>query len=133
VEHGRAVTGEFAAMQVHGGRKLRATLKAAGADMSELSDLHQRVAQLVANAARPPMRSGKLARTQKGRRRRTSAIVTAGSDAVPYALPIHWGWPSRGIAPNTWLTNAAHATEPRWAALYEDELVRIVESVKTGD
>lgn len=124
---------EFAAMEVHGGRRLRSTLKKAGADMAELSDLHQRVAGVVATAARPPMRSGDLARTIKPRRRRTSAVVTAGSNSVPYALPIHWGWPSRNIRPNTFLTDAAHATEPRWAALYEDEIARIVETVQTGD
>jgi hypothetical protein len=124
---------EFAAMKVHGGRRLRSTLKKAGADMTELSDLHQRIASLVAAAARPPVRSGRMARTLKPRRRRTSAVVTAGSNSVPYALPIHWGWPARNIRRNTWLTDAAHATEPRWAALYEDELVRIVETVQTGD
>jgi hypothetical protein len=58
----------------------------------------RQVAQLVVRAA-PPARRTAPARSPPpaGRAGQTAAVVRAGRASVPYAGPIHWGWPSRHI------------------------------------
>lgn len=110
-----------AGVQLEGGRKFRKSLVAAGGDLRDLKEAHTQAAQLVAGAARagaPVGDTGKLARTVRGAGSNTTATVRAGSNAVPYANPIHWGWFSRHIKPNTWVSRAAQATEPTWTPIY---------------
>ena len=82
-----------AAIRVKGARELRATLKRAGIDLSDLTDANASVAQLVASAAaaRAPRRSGRLAGSTRPNRAKTKAVVRAGGAATPYANAIHWG------------------------------------------
>ena len=70
----------------------------------ELRKVYRDAAQTVATAARPkvPQRSGKLAKTVKARSSTKRGWVTAGGAGVPYAGPIHFGWPSRPNAMKEW-------------------------------
>lgn len=54
-----------------------------------------------------PKRSGTLARTVRGRGQQKGAFISAGFKRVPYAGPIHYGWPSRNIEANPFLERAA--------------------------
>lgn len=66
-------------------------------------------AELVRDRALPnvPQRSGRLRQSVKAMASQSSGSVKAGSPArVPYAAPIHWGWPARGIAPNRFIWDA---------------------------
>jgi len=56
--------------------------------------------------------------------------VQAGRASVPYAGPIHWGWPARNIEPQPFLTDAAVATEPRWTAQYLEDVEAALAKVK---
>jgi hypothetical protein len=118
-------------LQVDGARQLRATLKAAGDDLEDLKAVHATVARYVAlrAAAMAPRRSGRLAASVRGNQAKTAATVRAGGARVPYANPIHWGWPRRHIASNPFLVNAAHTTEPTWTKYYLREVERIVGKV----
>ncbi len=49
---------------------------------------------------------------------------------MPYAGPIHYGWPRRNIEPQPWLVNAAHDTEPRWSARFMDGIEQILSKIK---
>lgn len=118
--------------RVDGARQLRAAFRKAGGDLSEFRALHGQVARVVVARQRAPRRTGKLAATVRPGATRRSAVVRAGNNratGVPYANPIHWGWAGRGITPNPWLVEAAHATEPIWARLYETELDKILRKV----
>jgi hypothetical protein len=117
---------------VEGGRRLRATLKAAGDDLGELRAAHAAAAALVAAVATAgaPHRTGRLAGSVRGSGTKTAAIIRAGSARVPYANPIHWGWGLRHIAADPWMSRAAVGTEDRWAAGYRDEVDRILATVK---
>jgi hypothetical protein len=53
----------------------------------------------------------------------------AGRASVPYAGPIHWGWPARNISANPFLSNAAVESQPRWLTGYDSDLKKIVAKV----
>jgi hypothetical protein len=117
-------------VQVIGARQLRATLKRAGDDLQDLTDAHGKISRIVVGATRAPRRTGRLAGSVRGSGTKTVATVRAGRASVPYAGPIHYGWPARRIAPNPFLTDAAHATEPTWTAVYTQTVNRLLEKVK---
>jgi len=118
--------------EVKGGRELRKTLRKAGDDLGDLKDVHQAVGNMVAATASglAPRRSGALAGSIRASRAATSATIRAGGARIPYAGPIHWGWPARNITANPFLSNAATSTEPAWVALYETELEKIIDRVE---
>ncbi|QFG13041.1 hypothetical protein PBI_SCHIEBS_12 [Gordonia phage Schiebs] len=122
----------MAEVRIEGGARLRRTLKAAGVDMKELSAINRKAANVVATAARPtaPVRSGALARSVRAGATAKAGVVRAGNKAVPYAGPIHWGWPARGIEPHPWIADAAQATESEWVAQYFEHVEDVLDSVK---
>jgi hypothetical protein len=122
-------------IEVEGARQLRSTLKRAGDDLGDLKAAHAAAARLVsaAAAARAPKVSGRLAASVRGSGAAASATVRAGSAAVRYAMPIHWGWPSRNIAPNPFVSQAAQGTEAVWTQLYQHEADQILSRVKGTD
>lgn len=119
-------------LQVDGARKLRATLKQAGIDVQDLKDAHRAVADLVDREAEPhaPRRSGRLVRTERAAGTQSAAIVRVGRASVPYAGPIHWGWPARHIKPNPWIADAAERSETTWTGTYLHAIETIVNSIE---
>lgn len=120
------------ALEVTGGRTLRASMKQAGVDLQDLKDAHARVAQMVRDraAAAAPVRTGRLAATVRGSGTKTAAIVRAGRASVPYAGPIHWGWGARHIRANPFLWNAIQDSREQWTGMYLAELNRIIEKIE---
>lgn len=118
-------------VQVSGTRELRRTMKAAGDDLGDLKDLHQRVGAIIVAEAksRAPVETGALAATIRAGRMATGVKVSAGSRRVPYSQPIHWGWPRRGIASQPFLSDAATSTESTWVTVYEDGINQILSKV----
>jgi hypothetical protein len=119
-------------VEVVGRARLVRTLRQAGHDVEDLKDAHQAVAAVVAAAAAAtaPRRTGKLAASVRGNRAVGRAVVRAGRASVPYAGPVHWGWPSRNIAAQPFVAEAAQVTEPVWLALYENGVVKALDRVK---
>jgi hypothetical protein len=120
-----------AAIEIEGARQLRASMKAAGIDLGDLAAAHAQVSGYVASRAKTvaPHRSGSLAATVRGNKAKTAAVVRAGSAAVPYAGPIHWGWPARHIAAHPFLTAVAAETEPTWTEIYFRAVNQIVDRI----
>lgn len=119
-------------VRIEGLANLVRTMKRAGLDISELKDAHKHVGDIVAREARAraPRRTGKLASSVKAARQQGRARVTAGSARVPYAAPIHWGWPSRGIAARPFVSDAARDTEPQWVAVYVRDVEQALAKVR---
>lgn len=117
-------------VQVIGAAQLRRTLRAAGQDLTDLKRVHAEVGRIVVAAAHAPTRTGALAASIRAGSAATSATVRAGGARVPYAGPIHWGWPARGIAAQPFLADAAQRTEPRWTEVYLAEVNRIIDQVQ---
>lgn len=129
----RASERAAAGVKVEGLATLRRTLRDAGEDMQELTRANAAAANIVSTAGRPrtPIRTGRLMATVKGRGLAARAVVTAGSPKrVPYANPIHWGWPDRGITWQPWLSDTARETEPVWLTAYSADVQRIANTVR---
>lgn len=114
-----------------GADRMRKTLKAAGRDLADLREPYLNASRKVAAAAGPrtPRRTGRLAASIRPGASRAGGVVRAGGAKVPYANPIHWGWPKRGIKAQPWLSQAAQATEPDWIKDFMEELDQAVEQI----
>lgn len=135
-------------VQVKGAKELRRALRqiedaAERKGMqAELKSEYRTAARVVELAARQeaPQRSGRLAGSIKAKGTTTGGAVTAGGlKAVPYAGPIHWGWPSRPnkarrwrggpIAANRFMVRAAQSSADQVADILEGGLRRLVDKV----
>lgn len=119
-------------VQWEGVHELRATLRRAGANLGDLKVTHVQVAEHIRPVARAgaPVRSGALAATVRASGTKSDAFVRAGFARVPYANPIHWGWPARGIRANRFVSKAVLATQTRWVGIYRDGVQRILNRVR---
>lgn len=118
-------------VSVVGLARLRRDLKTVGAGLEDLKTANAAAGTLVAQAAggRAPRRTGTLAGTGRAARAAGRASVLFGGARAPYAGPIHWGWPARGIEANPFVLDAALATEPLWLPLYAADLERLAGSL----
>ena len=114
-------------LRVEGARELRATMRRAGIDLSDLTDANAAVAMLIATAATSgaPRRTGRLAGSNRPNRAKTKAVVRAGGAGVPYANAIHWGVGPRAglrgphnIRRRPWIWDAANAKQDQVIDLY---------------
>lgn len=119
-------------VEVEGAAQLRRTLRRAGHDLTDLKASHAKAGQIAAagGQARAPRITGRLASTVRASGTNTGAIIRAGFAGVPYAGPIHWGWPGHNISPNPFLTEGAQATEPEWVAVYQAAVDAALNQVK---
>ncbi len=123
------------AIKVSGLSKVQRDLRKLSTDALDLNkteflETNKRVAEIIINESKKyvPVRSGALAAAIRNASTKKSAKVRAGSAAVPYAGPIHFGWPSRSIKPNTFLYEAIDARRAevanRYAELVSDLIVK---------
>lgn len=119
-------------VKVVGGRRLRRSMKAAGVELSELKAVHSAVARMVAEKAakRAPHRSGLLASTVRGNNAAARSTVMAGKASVPYAAPIHWGWPARNIKAQPWISETAQDTEAQWLRMFEAGIRKAIDDIE---
>lgn len=119
-------------VEIDGARELRRTLRAAGDDMEDLKAANLAAANIAASAARgrAPRLTGALAGDIRASGTKTAGIVRAGRKRIPYAGPIHWGWPARGMKARPYITEGAQQTEPVWVPLYQREIDKALNKVK---
>lgn len=119
-------------LEVQGLRTLRRTLKQSAGDLEQLKKAHAEVARIVADRAadRAPARTGRLRETIRASGTNSAAIVRAGRSAVPYAGPIHWGWPARHIKAQPFIYTAANETQPAWEIAYLAHLEHIIAQIE---
>lgn len=120
------------AVRVEGAANLKRTLRAAGLDLQDFRKVNQDVENRLVPMmqARAPRRSGRLATSVRGSGTKTAAISRAGSARLPYARPIHWGWPARHIAANRFMWDVVEAYRELWEVMYENECERVLDRVK---
>ena len=114
-------------VSVVGLARLRRDLRKIGDDLGDLKDANKRAGSIVAaeSARRAPRVSGRLAGSGRASRAAGRASVLFGGARVPYAGPVHWGWPARGIEANPFVVDAAQATESTWVGEYLADLDKI--------
>jgi hypothetical protein len=121
-------------VQVKGVKQLAKDLREFEGGVAELKDANQAVGKIVVAEAqrRAPRVSGRLARSTKATRAPHRVKITGGGARVPYAGPIHWGWPARNIRAQPFVTDAAYDTQPQWLDTYRREITRLAAKVKGG-
>lgn len=119
-------------IRVEGLKQLRKELKAAGVGYAELKGVGLQAATIVSQAAKPiaPQVTGALAGSIRPAGQAKGAVVRAGSAAVPYAGPIHFGWPAHHIEPHPFLYEAADARVDEVRDLYQQRVQDISDTVK---
>jgi len=129
-------------VRVYGARELRRSLNDAGEGVTELKDANRAAAETAAraSAALAPKLSGALAATIRASGTKTAGIIRAGRKSVPYAAPIHWGWPTRPaplegiyggpIEPQPFLSDGAQSSEGTWLPEYINTVNGIIRRVK---
>ena len=88
--------------------RFRAKLEQMGIDLQDFKTINKLIASNVAEEARSraPRVSGTLAGDIRGGGTKTRAYVSVGRKRIPYAGPIHFGWPARNIEANPFLYEA---------------------------
>tara|TARA_Y100001970_G_C13816930_1_gene642862 strand:+ start:252 stop:698 length:447 start_codon:yes stop_codon:yes gene_type:complete len=120
--------------EVVGDRQFQRQLKRLDTLVDDLKEFHTDLGELVMREAltRVPVRSGDLRDTVRSSGTKTRATVRAGYKAVPYAGPVHWGWPTRPapfmgwrggpIRPNPFLYDALDDRRDEVIRAYEDKI-----------
>ena len=132
-------------LELVGYRQLKKELRQLGDEaVASLKQTNKEAADLVADTARPdiPVRSGRLKGTLRTTGTMRGGVVRMGRKAVPYAGPIHFGWPNRPnqakgwrggpIAPNPFLYEAMDERVQDVMDLYSKYLESLPTSRKLG-
>jgi hypothetical protein len=100
--------------------KLKAAVPAVG----------MKAAEIVAKAAErhAPKRSGRLAASIRPAMMKYGAVVMAGGGTVPYAAPVHWGWPAHNITEQPFVYQGLDENVEEIKRLYDKGVNAVVES-----
>ena len=134
-------------VQIRGAKQLRRTLKKAGVDVKQLKSINREAAQIATTAAVAsapiggpykkagrgrPRQGGRLKASGRAFATQRAGVIRFGSAGVPYAGPIHWGWPAKNIRAQPFAAEAAQRTEPVWTKAYERKMHEVINSVKVA-
>lgn len=112
-------------LKVEGLRDTIKSLEKSGTSVDDLKDLMASLSLIVIQAASPPVQSGSLSGSMRPGRAKNRAVIRAGTAAVPYAGPIHYGWLKRNIRPQPFLDEALQKTYPEILEAFDNELSEI--------
>lgn len=121
------------AAQIEGLREVQKALRDVGNNLlNEMKPTHLKAAEIVVEGAKriAPVRTGRMAASIRAAAVRTGGRVRVGSSGVPYAGPIHFGWPARRITPQPFVYEALDPRRDEVAAIYAERLNDII--VKYG-
>lgn len=99
--------------------------------IKELKAANKRASEAAVAAAKAeaPVRSGRLRDSIKPNVTQTSGGLKAGTAArVPYAGPIHFGWPRRFIPANPFIYRGLDKAMPEIIKAYEEDVVKLFEA-----
>ena len=127
------------AIKVEGLSKVQRDLRKLSTDALDLNkteflETNKQVAEIVINETKKyvPILTGALAAAIRNASTKKSAKVRAGNVAVPYAGPIHFGWPARSIKPNTFLYEAIDARKSEVATRYAELVSDLITKYDLG-
>ena len=128
---GYRVEGVQGGIKVEGLSALQRDLRSFGGDLdlnkAEFLETNRKVAELVIEGSKRfvPVLSGALAESIRQASTKKSAKVRVGNAPVPYAGPIHFGWPARRIKPQPFIYDAIDGRRAEVAMLYAQRLTEI--------
>lgn len=120
-----------AMMRVENGPQFRAALKRTEYGLEHLKETHLKMSGIVAGTAKAnaPELTGRTESSVRPGATQRASIVRAGKASLPYVPRDHWGDPPSkgGVKANPWLAAAAKETEPKWFAVYEHDIERLLD------
>lgn len=123
-----------ARIEIEGIKSLARTLRKAGEEGARdmLIAANREAAGIVEAAARPnvPVLTGRLASTLKSSGSAKGGVVQVGRLKVPWAGPIHFGWPKRNIKPQPFLFEAMDERRVEVEETYLKRLDELLETIK---
>lgn len=111
-------------VRVEGLNRVTRALQGLGLDVEDLVGAFGAIADQAVDRiqAHVPKRSGALASDIRGNKSKNKAVVRAGRAAIPYAGPINYGWPKRGIEAAGFMQKGDEEMQPIAAQLLADEI-----------
>lgn len=124
-------------VRVEGLKEVQAALrKAKSKDLDAIMrTANKESATLVVNDARPhvPVVSGKLAASMKAQNTHRNAVIKLGTPKrVPYAGPIHFGWPARGIKAQPFLSKGIIKLRPQITERYAKAAKEVLAAIDSS-
>ena len=101
-------------IRVEGLRNATRQLERLGVQAEDLKGAFSKIGARAVPTARAyaPKKSGTLAGSIRHSQRKNSLVVMAGRKSIPYAGPIHFGWPKRNIQAQPFLFYARDQLGP---------------------
>lgn len=115
--------------EVLGLREVQRDLRRLSDDTKEdMKETHLAAAEVVVLGAKRyvPYRTGRLAESIRALASKSSGRVRAGSASVPYAGPIHFGWPARRIKPQPFIYDAMDERVDVIRSLYDQRIEELI-------
>lgn len=126
----RLEPGAPGAARIEGLREVQKALRDLSDDLrDEMKPTHLKAAEIVVEGAKRyvPVRTGRLAASMRAAATRTGGRVRVGSAAVPYAGPIHFGWPARRIQPQPFIYDALDPRRSEVANIYAERIMDLID------
>ena len=116
-------------LEIDGLRQVQKAMRSFSDDSrNDMKETHRRAGQIVVDGAARyvPVRSGALLASLKSAPTQRQGRVRVGSAAVPYAGPIHFGWPARNIKPNPFIYEVLDGRRQEVYALYSQRISELI-------
>ena len=117
-------------IRVEGAKELRSALRSIAPELrAEMRAINLEAARVVLPVAlaRVPVRSGRLRATVRVLASQRAGRIAAGKKLVPYAGPIHFGWPKRHIRPQPFLYEALDSRRTQVIGVYQRRVADVVD------
>lgn len=116
-------------LQIEGLRDVQKAMKNFSEDSrNDMKETHRKAGQLIVDGAARlvPVRSGALLASLRSAPTQRQGKVRVGSAAVPYAGPIHFGWPARNIRPNPFIYDVLDNRRDEVLRLYQERIGELI-------
>jgi hypothetical protein len=124
-----AIEGTGGQLEIEGLRDVQKAMRKFSDDSrNDMKETHRRAGQIVVDGAAKlvPVRSGALLASLKSAPTQRQGRVRVGSAAVPYAGPIHFGWPARHIQPNPFIYEVLDGRRQEVYSLYAERISQLI-------
>jgi preprotein translocase subunit SecD len=116
-------------LEIDGLRQVQKAMRSFSDDSrNDMKETHRRAGQIVVDGAARyvPVRSGALLASLRSAPTQRQGRVRVGSAAVPYAGPIHFGWPARQIKPNPFIYEVLDDRRQEVYAIYAQRISELI-------